>query len=349
MMFNDLKRFFYGIVKVNNVEFINKLKPNYFVRFVEFFKSYFKYVYYNISIKNRFLIFKKFINLQKYHNSKFRTVYFELRTRCNSQCSFCMASILTDSREDETMSLDLYKKIINDLAEKDFNGTIGFYVNNEPLLVKNLDQYITIARSALPDACLRILTNGLKLNPKNGTMLLECGINEIEVNVYQSSIKSKIPRGIYLFENEVIQPLVKKHNVRAQNTFKYKNNTVKYYKILRQINEILTTRGGSAPNTLVSKKKYDGFCSYPFWQLNITADGRVAQCCADFYFESSNLNCKDRNIYEIWNSDFFQSLRSDLLQGNRSNNNLCKECDFCGENPRNVNSILSKIFLGMIT
>ena len=131
-------------------------------------------------------------------------------------------------------------------------------------MVKNLDHYIKIARDALPNASLRILTNGLKLNAKNGLMLLENGINEIEVNVYQSSIESKIPKGIFLFENEIIKPLLNKQYVKAQNTFKYKNNVVKYHKILRQVNEILTTRGGSAPNTKSSEYTYDGFCSYPF-------------------------------------------------------------------------------------
>ena len=63
----------------------------------------------------------------------------------------------------------------------------------------------------------------------------------------------------------------------------------------------------------------------------------------------TNLNCKEKNIYEIWNSDFFRNLRSDLFNGDRSNNDLCKECDFCGENPRNTKALVSKIFLGLIS
>ena len=90
-------------------------------------------------------------------------------------------SIFTDNRDDISMPIELFEKIINELSDRNFGGTIGFYVNNEPLLVKNLNQYISIARKKLKQANLRILTNGLKLNPANGQMLLDCGVNRFQL------------------------------------------------------------------------------------------------------------------------------------------------------------------------
>ena len=174
-------------------------------------------------------------------------------------------------------------------------------------------------------------------------------VNEIEVNLYQSSLKTVIPKGLIKFENEVLKPLLNNKKVKVNNTFKYKNRNVRYHKVLRKVNEILTTRGGTAPNMENIEKVYDGFCAYPFWQLNITADGRVAQCCADFYFDNVNLNCKQDNIYDIWRSKFFTNLRKDLLNGDRSKNNMCKKCDYAGENPRRAKSFFGKLFLGLIT
>lgn len=348
-MLSDIRKLFYGIIKINEVEFVNKLKPNKFVALIGILNSITKTIYYSLTPKVRSIVFKSLVNIKKYENNLFDTVYFELRTRCNSQCTFCMASIFTDNRDDIAMPINLYDKIINELAEENFSGTIGFYVNNEPLLVKNLDQYINIARKKLDNASLRILTNGLKLNPINGQMLLDCGINEIEVNLYQSSLKTVIPKGLIKFENEVLKPLLNNKKVKVNNTFKYKNRNVRYHKVLRKVNEILTTRGGTAPNMENIEKVYDGFCAYPFWQLNITADGRVAQCCADFYFDNVNLNCKQDNIYDIWRSKFFTNLRKDLLNGDRSKNNMCKKCDYAGENPRRAKSFFGKLFLGLIT
>ena len=247
------------------------------------------------------------------------------------------------------MPIELFEKIINELSDRNFSGTIGFYVNNEPLLVKNLNQYITIARKKLKKANLRILTNEFKLNPANGQMLLDCGVNEIEVNLYQSDLKTVIPKGLVKFEDEILKPILNHDVIKANNIFKFNNQDVKYHKVLRKVDEVLTTRGGSAPNISNTKQVYDGFCAYPFWQLNITADGRVAQCCADFYFDNLDLNCKYQNVYNIWNSKYFVSLREDLLRGDRSNNKICKDCDYAGENPRRAKGLLSKIFVGFIS
>ena len=351
-MLNNLRNAFYGKIEIDNVFFINKFKPSFVVKIMNYVKYIFKGSYYLIHAPTRLKIYKFFINNTKLFNveeTTFDTVYFELRTRCNSQCSFCMASILTDNRNDIEMDMNLYKKIIDELKEKDFSGTIGFYVNNEPLLVKNLEEFICYARYQLSNAKLRILTNGIKLNENNGRMLLNSGIDEIEVNVYQKSIDQKIPKGIIKFEKNVLLPLINRKKITSDLKFEYKNRLVHYHKVLRDIGEILTSRGGSAPNWDDKNTTYDGHCAYPFWQINITADGRVGQCCADFYFDQSKLNCNNENIYNIWQSEFFIELRRNLINGDRSKNNLCKKCDYAGENPRRTNSILGKLFIGLIT
>ena len=110
----------------------------------------------------------------------------------------------------------------------------------------------------------------------------------------------------------------------------------------------MNSRGGSSPSWKDKDIAYDGFCSYPFWQINIKADGSVGQCCADFYLENTKLNCKLNTIYEIWSSHFFKNLRNDLLKSDRSKNELCKKCDFFGENFRKSDSILGKILSGLI-
>ena len=93
-MLSDIRKLFYGIVKINEIEFVNKLKPNKFVAAVESLKAITKKIYYSLTPKIRFIVFKYLVNIKKYENKSFGTVYFELRTRCNSQCSFCMARYL---------------------------------------------------------------------------------------------------------------------------------------------------------------------------------------------------------------------------------------------------------------
>ena len=44
----------------------------------------------------------------------------------------------------------MVKKAINELSNLKFDGTIAFHVNSEPLLVKNIDDYISYAREKVP-------------------------------------------------------------------------------------------------------------------------------------------------------------------------------------------------------
>ena len=82
----------------------------------------------------------------------FKVVSFELRTKCNGKCGFCPVNVFSDPRKDQTMSIDLFEQVVDDLAEMKFTGRIAFFNNNEPLIVKNLVSYVRIAKQKLQDA-----------------------------------------------------------------------------------------------------------------------------------------------------------------------------------------------------
>ena len=337
-------------VKKNNIKFGNKFSVNTYDFFIDKIKSIIKKLYYSLSISLRNKIQSTILITKKYRgNVYFDHVYFELRTKCNSQCSFCKASIHTDDRPDISMNFELYKKIINELSENKYTGNISFFVNNEPLLVKDLKSYIEYASVSLPKSNLKVLTNGRKLNYISGKELFDAGITELELNLYIKNIEDQVSKGVVDFEESFIKNDLGINNNKSYYEFIYKNKKRIYFKILRNIDQKLNSRGGSAPNWSKENIDYDGFCSYPFWQINIKADGSVGQCCADFYQDGTNLNCKDLNIYEIWNSDFFKNLRQDLIKGDRSKNKLCKNCDFFGENFRRSDNFLGKVLSALMS
>lgn len=341
--------FFLRNITKDNLLFGNKFSTNKFDLLIDKIKSLSRRLFYSLPSHIRFKIQNKIIITKKYRgNVFFDNIYFELRTKCNSQCSFCKASIFTDDRPDISMNFELYEKIILELSKNNYSGNIGFYVNNEPLLVKNLKNYIEFASKKLPNASLKVLTNGKKLNYLSGKELFDAGITELEVNWYIKNINDKVNNGINQFEDTFLKKDLKINVNKSFYKFKYKNKERVYYKILRNVNQQLNSRGGSSPNWKDKNIKYDGFCSYPFWQINIKADGSVGQCCADFYQNGTKLNCKDYNIYDIWNSDFFKNLRNDLLNCNREKNDLCKKCDFFGENFRRSENIFGKILSALV-
>lgn len=342
-----LKKLFLLSKKFEGVLFIDKSNNGFYNTFLKNLKIVSKLVYYMIPFKIRHGIQEKFIIKQYKNYSDFHSVYFELRTKCNSRCNFCKASIHTEDRPDITMNFKLYEKIINELAHNQYNGNISFFVNNEPFLVKDLKKFIEYASLKLPNSNLKLLSNGIKLNYISGKEIFDSGLTELEINWYLGNTKQNVSNGIKNFEDKFLKNDLKISKVNYYNAFKYKGKQRYYYKLLRHIGEKLNSRGGSSPNWKDNELIYDGFCSYPFWQINIKADGSVGQCCADFYLDNTKLNANFLSIYEIWNSDFFKNLRYDLLKGDRSKNNLCKKCDFFGENFRRSESKFGK-FLSAI-
>jgi hypothetical protein len=341
--------FFLRNITKDSIKFGNKFTLNLYDKIFFKFKLIFRKFYFFLPFNVRKKIQNSVIITKKYRGDvNFDHVYFELRTKCNSKCSFCKASIFTDDRPDISMNFELYKKIITELSQNNYLGNIAFYVNNEPLLVKNLNDYIEFASLKLPRSNLRLLTNGKKLNYISGKGMFDAGITELEVNWYIKNIEDKVSKGINEFEDKFLKKDLNILEDKSYIEFEYKNKKRVYYKILRNVNGILNSRGGSAPNWKDKEIIYDGFCSYPFWQINIKADGSVGQCCADFYLNSTNLNCKDLTIYEIYDSDFFKNLRKDLMKSNRNKNKICKKCDFFGENFRRSENIFGKILSGLI-
>lgn len=276
----------------------------------------------------------------------FSSVFFELRTKCSGQCSFCAASIQNDTRPDLTMDFDLYKKTILELSAMNYKGSIAFHVNSEPLLVKNLEEYISFSRKNLKNSWIQILTNGKSLNPINGKKIIDAGIDELTINVYNDDLKADLPNNIKNFENNVLNKLFTKDQVLTGHEEKRPDHKfIKYNVFKRLLNEVLTNRAGTAPNKQSNKPPPEdhGFCEYPFQQFNITANGDVSRCCCDLKFERPMGNIKFQGLKEIWFGRKFTALRKNLLEGNRKNSSICSSCDYYGvaKPPKNF---LKKVF-----
>jgi radical SAM protein with 4Fe4S-binding SPASM domain len=262
----------------------------------------------------------------------FRTVYFELRTRCNSRCLFCAAAIPYESRPDITMLFELYTKVIEELAGIGYEGQIAYHVNSEPLLVPDLDRFVRAARTRLPQAWIRIYTNGLALTRARGESLLRAGLDELTVNWYTPDPHTPLPPHLLAFRDEILPRYHPGARVRSgSGPLRQGDRSIFRFNIYRRpIDEVLDSRAGSAPNKRARPEDATGFCENPFTQLNITADGRVGRCCSDFYFADVMGNVASETVMEIWNGPRFQAARSLLMEGDRSGSALCSRCDFNG-------------------
>ena len=233
------------------------------------------------------------------------------------------------------MDMGLFEKVIGELAELNYDGRVAFHVNNEPLIVPNLEQYISAARAQLPHAWIQILTNGRSLSISRAASLLSVGVNEISINHYNDEdyLSGRVPEKFDEIRDQVIRQyyphdaIIGGHGPPANK----KDLIFRYNVFLRRETEVMSNRAGTAPNNPgLTGHNVLGFCEYPFTQLNITADGTVSQCCADLYFRNAMGNVRDMTVLDIWYGSAFRKARRALLANDRNGNFLCKSCDFLG-------------------
>ena len=112
---------------------------------------------------------------------RLKYVSFEASTVCNQGCYFCPVSV--DRREDHSMSLDLYERIVAQLAEHRHTiDGVSMIHYNEPTADKRfIDQVRLLKRYGLPPA---VLTNATGLTPDRvDTILAMGGLRYLSVNL----------------------------------------------------------------------------------------------------------------------------------------------------------------------
>jgi len=239
------------------------------------------------------------------------TVSIETRTICNGRCSFCAASVDNRTRADAAMSVEVFEKIIDDLTRVNYAGRVAFFVNNEPLLDKGLEQKVAHARRLLPRAFLQVSTNGLVLTPDRAHALFEAGLDDLTVNDYteQQSVRD---------------------NIEATFAALTPEERRKFIVYVREQEAELFNRAGSAPNKEAAPQPMRAFCQMPFTQINIVHDGTVSLCCQDLNVQEPVGNAFEDGVWSVWFSERYHEIRRKLLAKDRHATDLCTVCDYRG-------------------
>lgn len=240
----------------------------------------------------------------------FKFLMLETVNRCNGKCAFCPANVKVEKRDFKQMSDMLFKKIIDELAEMHWKGSIFLQVNNEPFIDKRLLQFAEYIRKMLVDCKICVITNGTLLNVDKVRQMTEL-VDELTINDYSEYYR--------------LSPHLKE-------LYRYvRKNEEEFSKMAVVINrrfssEVLATRAGNAPNKAKKNNRINYPCIYPFTDLIIFPDGKVGMCCNDCFEVTNFGDVNESSLYEIWMNDQFKMVRRAMMQG-RSSYTFCKECD----------------------
>ncbi|MDP7321387.1 MAG: SPASM domain-containing protein [Bacteriovoracaceae bacterium] len=231
----------------------------------------------------------------------FNCVIIETTTYCNRKCHYCPNSLFRRGvkSNEQLLSTKVFHKIIKELKELNFTGTILTHHYGEPLLDSRLFELIKYGKQNLPNCLFGVHTNGDYLTPQLLPLIEEAKADFIFITEHSSYPNTRI---------ENILKLVKNHTC------------IYYYRSLN--NKPLFNRGGLFSfNNEYSFNK----CLLPARSLTINASADVILCCNDYQGEICFGNLQSERIQKIWNKPQYKKIRNETSKG-IFKKEICQKC-----------------------
>ncbi|WP_371372521.1 radical SAM/SPASM domain-containing protein [Sporomusa aerivorans] len=239
----------------------------------------------------------------------FHTIEIETLNRCNSTCSFCPVNKNADTREFRLMDQDLFISILQQLKDLNYSGSVGLYSNNEPFLDERIVDLARIAKEQLPNNHLYLYTNGTLLTLEKFLGIMK-HLDRMYIDNYNDRLR-------------LITPVKAIHNYCRNNKLYLDKVRIR----LRKLNDVLSTRGGQAPNRKqenIATLNYG--CFLPFRQMVVRPDGKVSLCCNDALGTMTLGDLTTETVGDVWHGEKYRAIREKIARG-RYDIDLCRGCD----------------------
>lgn len=268
---------------------------------------------FNCNIKDKYIISIVNDRVEKLAKEQklFCQVEIETINRCNGECDFCPVNRHNDSRQYKRMDRELFEKIINELEDLGYDGKLSLFSNNEPFLDKDIVDKYRYAKQRVPNAKLQLYTNGTLLNIHLFKQIVKYA-DEIVVDNYSEN-------------GELIEPAKEILSYCQSHPEIKKKVTI----ALRNPHEILSSRGGDAPNRKKKLSFKEDKCNLPFEEMIIRPDGKLSLCCCDPLGKITLGDLTKESMVDAWYGEKYKAVREKLLCG-RGNLEHCMYCDHFG-------------------
>jgi radical SAM protein with 4Fe4S-binding SPASM domain len=237
----------------------------------------------------------------------FGIINIETTTYCNLRCKFCPNSKYERGllKNKKLMEEGLFKKIINELSENNFSGTISLQLYGEPLSDERVPEFIKYIREKCPNSWITINSNGFFLTIELYEKLLESGSDNLLITQYTNVIQPN-----YKIVSEYLKDKPEKNKI----TYRILDGSVGSDAIYNRGGEIKLDRLPDLPS-----------CVYPVKVVHINYRGEVLICGHDYHGKIVLGDTNKENLYAIWKSQEYTKLRKELNHFNFKYD-LCKRC-----------------------
>lgn len=252
----------------------------------------------------------------------FSIIEFNIAGNCNRDCSFCpVSNPEMYKRTNDNLSVELFTKIVKDLAQINYSGKILFSAFSEPLLHKEIEALIKTAKDYLPNSRVEIVSNGDLLTVKKMKKLYESGLDTINISMYDGKEQ------IALFTNMRIDADIPEDFTVLRRRY-YENGNYGIT-ISNRAGLIDSNEFRDENETHITELPLKSKCYYPFYMILIDYNGDVLLCPHDWEKKIIFGNLAQENIFDIWIGNKLKNIRQNLSNYNR-NFLPCNKCDVLG-------------------
>ncbi len=238
---------------------------------------------------------------------------------CNRSCSFCPRSDPEYPDIKKFISNFLHNKLISELSDLNFAGTLRYSGFVEPLLDKNIFNLIKNARMKLPKSNIEMVTNGDVLNDERLIKLYESGLTKLLISIYDG------PEDV-----EKFQLMMDKNKIPSNKYFLRH----RYLPPEQDFGITMSNRAGLMKNAEHSiaplNKTLEKPCYYPSYTFFLDYNGDVLMCPHDWGKKNILGNLEKQSFKEIWLSSIALFTRKGLIKADR-NFSPCDVCDVSGD------------------
>ena len=233
---------------------------------------------------------------------------------CNRSCNFCPKS---DEKiapnTNQKMSMNLIKKLTNDLKKINFGGAFCLCGYGEPMLHKEL---INITNELGSLGGVEIITNGDLVNHKTLIDIYNSKATRLLISLYDG------PEQLDKFNKIIYETKIDKNFVILRD---------RWYSDKKDYGVKLTNRTGTIDvgNQPDLKNYINTKCFYTAYQVLIDWNGDIFLCPQDWQRRVTMGNLMQQDFFEIWKGPMLSKYRRNLLKGNR-NLNPCNSCNADG-------------------
>jgi len=268
-------------------------------------------------------------------------VQIETWAKCNAACDFCPYPTL--DRKGIKMSDELLEKILTDL--EDIPKTYPFYLSpfkvNEPFLDKRLLPLLEDINQRLPNALIRLFSNGTPITEKKIDQLARIRNVEhlwISLNEHRSDVYEKV---MQLPLSKTLKRLDLLHKKKMQGF----PHPVIISKVVDdtfadgQFYEFVNDRYPEFVVHLIKREAWIDFHDHDaiekevpattcgrWYEINIMSTGVVALCCMDGGGEYPIGDVSKDHVLEVFNSPGYRRMRAGAF--NRQAYDPCNRCTY---------------------